>query len=342
MTFEFDLPSDARILITGASGYLGQEVLQYLLTQAPQTWQWVLTDVQTSSTQSAVENVRWVVGDLSQETVRQSIFSQPLDAVVHLGGWMSGRTEQDVARGEQINLHASLALLALCREQFSRGGRRVRWVMTSSIAVYGVPLPLRLDDSTPCQPSLSYGTHKRMLELMLDDMHRRGELDARAVRLSGVVIRPVLPNGASSGFNSDVMREPLMGRNYICPVGPEASIWLLSLSAAVSHVLTLLGMSLQRWQAAKRAQDGCAVNAPTWPVRVGDLIEAMATLDPWVPSRIQFAPHPQLQAQFGAWPIDVSFERAHKLKLLDEREAFGNNLNEFVRQLWLSMPVGPF
>jgi D-erythronate 2-dehydrogenase len=336
MISEADLPPNARILVTGASGYLGQALLKTLWSQAPKTWQWVLTDVQAARIEGEPAGVRWVIGDLTDERLRQSVAAEPLDAVVHLAGLMSGRTEQDVALGEQINLQASMALMALCRDQFRRGGRQVRWVMTSSIAVYGVPMPLGINDQTPFRPSLSYGTHKRMLELMMDDMNRRGDLDARAVRLAGVVIRPALPSGALSGFNSDLLREPLMGRNYTCPVAPEASVWLSSLSAAVSHVSRLIGMSGSDWRLAMGAQGSCAFNAPAWPAHVSDLVQAMALIDPLVPSRIQFLPQADLQAQFGAWPMDVSFERARRLDLLDEREAFGNDLAAFVRQLWLS------
>jgi nucleoside-diphosphate-sugar epimerase len=253
--------------------------------------------------------------------------------VVHLAGLMSGRTEQDVALGERINLHACLDLLARCRAQYRQGGPLVRWLMTSSIAVYGTPLPPRIDDHTPQRPSLSYGTHKRMLELMLDDMNRRGDLDGRAVRLSGVVLRPVLPNGALSGFNSDLIREPLLGRTYICPVSSDARLWLLSLPAALAHLTSLLGMDHARWSQVMGPAGTCALNAPAWPVSVHEVVQAMAQIDPQVPQRVQFAPQPDLEAQFGAWPLDVTFALAQQLALTDERQTFKNDLSAFVRHL---------
>jgi nucleoside-diphosphate-sugar epimerase len=205
--------------------------------------------------------------------------------------------------------------------------------MTSSIAVYGTPLPPRIDDHTPQRPSLSYGTHKRMLELMLDDMNRRGDLDGRAVRLSGVVLRPVLPNGALSGFNSDLIREPLLGRDYVCPVSPDARLWLLSLPAALAHLMRLLGLDHATWSQVMGPAGTCALNAPAWPVSVHEVLQAMAQIDPQAPQRVQFAPQPAMQAQFGAWPLDVSFALAQQLALTDERQTFKHDLTEFVRQL---------
>jgi nucleoside-diphosphate-sugar epimerase len=333
MSHSFDLPPNARVLVTGAAGYVGQALVQALALCTPASWQWVLTDTQAAKGARSDVNTLWVVGDLSDSRVCDALFEHPVHAVVHLAGLMSGRTEQEVALGERINLHACLDLLARCRAQYRQGGPLVRWLMTSSIAVYGIPLPSQIDDGTPLRPSLSYGTHKRMLELMLDDMNRRGDLDGRAVRLSGVVLRPVLPNGALSGFNSDLIREPLSGRDYVCPVSPDARLWLLSLSAALAHLTRLLGLDHATWSQVMGPAGTCALNAPAWPVTVHEVLQAMAQIDPQAPQRVQFAPQADIEAQFGAWPLDVSFALAGQLALADERQTFKHDLSAFVRQL---------
>ncbi|MEY3610617.1 MAG: hypothetical protein RJB14_339 [Pseudomonadota bacterium] len=329
----FDLPSNARILITGAAGFVGQALVAALAKSAPATWDWVLTDTQPFEGARSGFRARWIVGDLSDAGVCDALFEQPVHAVLHLAGVMSGRTEQDVVLGERINLHASLDLLARCRTQFRQGGPLVRWIMTSSIAVYGTPLPRSLDDQTPQRPSLSYGTHKRMLELMLDDMNRRGDLDGRAVRLSGVVLRPALPNGALSGFNSDLIREPLAGRSYVCPVSSSARLWLLSWPAAVSHLTRLLGMDRACWTQIMGPSGSSAFNAPAWPVTVEALLQAMAQIDPQVTQRVRFEPRQDIETQFGAWPLDVSFALAQQLGLEDERDTFQQDLTAFIRHL---------
>jgi nucleoside-diphosphate-sugar epimerase len=333
MLYSFDLPPNTRVLITGAAGYLGQALVRDLALSAPTSWQWVLTDTQSAADGQTDANTRWVIGDLSNAHLCDALFEEPVHAVVHLAGVMSGRTEQDVSLGERVNLHASLDLLARCRAQYRQGGPLVRWLMTSSIAVYGTPLPQRIDDGTPLRPSLSYGTHKRMLELMLDDMNRRGDLDGRAVRLSGVVLRPALPNGALSGFNSDLIREPLLGREYVCPVSPDARLWLLSLPAALAHLTRLLGLDHATWSRVMGPAGTCALNAPAWPVTVQEVLQAMAQIDPQAPQRVQFAPQADIEAQFGAWPLDVSFALAGQLALADERHTFKHDLSAFVRQL---------
>jgi hypothetical protein len=77
----------------------------------------------------------------------------------------------------------------------------------------------------------------------------------------------------------------------------------------------------------------CALNAPAWPVTVHEVLQAMAQIDPQAPQRVQFAPQADIQAQFGAWPLDVSFALAGQLALADERQTFKHDLSAFVRQL---------
>jgi hypothetical protein len=59
----------------------------------------------------------------------------------------------------------------------------------------------------------------------------------------------------------------------------------------------------------------------------------MAQIDPQVTERVQFAPQPDIEAQFGAWPLDVSFALAQELGLTDERQTFQHDLSASVRQL---------
>jgi nucleoside-diphosphate-sugar epimerase len=188
----------------------------------------------------------------------------------------------------------------------------VRVVHASSIAVFGAPLPVRIDDATAPAPRLSYGTHKRVAELLIDDATRRGELDGRALRLSGVVVRPKGPAVALSAFNSDVIREPLAGRDYECPVGADATIWLTSRRAAVAGLCRLADVD----GAAIGAQR--AVTAPALAVSVGEIVAALGRFDAAAPARVRYAPAPEIEAQFGRWPRDCAFSRAESLGLIGE------------------------
>jgi len=283
-----------RVLVTGADGFIGRALVHALR---------VGHDVIATDRGD---------GDIADPAHLDRLFAQPIDRLFHLAAIVSGAAEADFDAGRRVNLDATIGLLDRCRAQVRRGGPLVRFVQASSIAVFGTPLPARIDDETEAKPSLSYGTHKRVAELLIDDASRRGDLDGRSLRLSGVVVRPALPNGALSAFNSDVIREPLAGREVECPVGADATIWLTSRRAAVANLLHLAAVEGAAIGARR------AVTAPALAISIAEIVAALGHIDPAAPARVRYAPRPAIEAQFGRWPLDCSFARAESLGLVGE------------------------
>jgi nucleoside-diphosphate-sugar epimerase len=281
-----------NVLVTGARGYLGSALVHALRVGHHV----VATDRDD--------------GDIADPAHVARLFATPIDRVFHLAAIVSGAAEADYDAGRRVNLDATQALLEACRAQARRGGPIVRFVHASSIAVFGAPLPARIDDDTTPAPALSYGAHKRVAELLIDDLSRRGELDGRALRLPGIVVRPKLSNGALSAFNSDVIREPLAGCDYTCPVGADATIWVASRPAAIANLLHLGEVY------AKALGTTRAVTAPALVVSIAEIVAALGRADAAAPARVRFAPEPKIEAQFGRWPREVSFARAMALGLV--------------------------
>jgi len=305
-----------RVLVTGAGGFIGQALVAALSERASPgsaaadrtpARSFVLTDrvePRTSPPRSRSE-----IGDIADAGLHDRLFDEPIDLVVHLAGIVSGAAEADYALGKRVNLDATIALLERCRDQVARGGPVPRFVYASSIAVFGTPLPTRIDDATAPAPTLSYGAHKRACELLIDDCSRRGFIDGRALRLSGVVVRPPLANGALSGFNSDLIREPLARRDYVCPVTPEATIWIVSLRHAIANLIRMADAPADALGPQR------ALTTPSLAVSVADIVAALGRVDRAAPARIRFEPQPAIEAQFGRWPLDCAFERGRALGL---------------------------
>jgi len=74
-------------------------------------------------------------------------------------------------------------------------------------------------------------------ELLINDYTRRGYVDGRSLRLPTVMVRPGSANTAVSGWASAIVREPLAGRDYVCPVRPDTRMACLSLVRTVDALL---------------------------------------------------------------------------------------------------------
>lgn len=290
-----------RVLVTGAGGYVGRALAARLLAQLRGGALEALTlvDMQLDAAEASAGDARvqLVRGDLGDPAVLAQATAQRPDTVFHLAGITSRQAEDDFALGLRVNLTATVALFELLRAQAQQQGPVPVVVFASSIGVFGTPLPDRIDDHTAPAPTLSYGTQKRMVELLLADHSRRGWLDGRAVRLPSVVARPAAPSGALSAFASDLIREPAQGRRYTCPVGPEGTLWLLSLPACVE---CLLQAALAE---AARLPAGRAWTLPALRASAGEVVQALAGRLGRDPAElVSYQPQPALQAQFAQWP----------------------------------------
>ena len=121
----------------------------------------------------------------------------------------AGQGEEDPDLCYRVNFDGTRALLEACRQR----GSCPRVILTTAGATFSGGAKLVVTDELRSVPATTYGTSKRMAELLLNDYTRKGFIDGRAGRLSSVIVRAGSPNAATTGAYSSVVREPLSGAN---------------------------------------------------------------------------------------------------------------------------------
>jgi nucleoside-diphosphate-sugar epimerase len=207
-----------RILVTGAAGHIGCALVRALSA----------ADV-LATDQTSLPFANALVGNIAYPQFARSLITREVGVVFHLAALVSGGAEQNFELGMKVNLDATRDLLEACR----LAGHCPKFVFASSIAVYGGALPDPVTDETPPAPGISYGAQKLICELLIDDYSRRGYVDGRSLRLPTVMVRPGSANTAVSGWASAIIREPLAGRDYVCPVRPETRMACISVGRVV-------------------------------------------------------------------------------------------------------------
>src|SRR5690348_982639 len=227
-----------RVVITGGCGFLGRRVALQLLERGDVDELVLFDNAPSALPLPEDRRLSVLTGDIADsETVRR-VISGGTHSVFHLAAVVSGEAEADTDLGYRVNLDGTRALLEACRGL----GTCPRVVFASSLAVYGGALPPQVGDDTALTPQTSYGTQKAIGELLVGDYSRKGFIDGRALRLPTVVVRPGRPNRAASTFASSIVREPLAGREAVCPVAPETVMALASPRRIVAGLLHALAI----------------------------------------------------------------------------------------------------
>jgi nucleoside-diphosphate-sugar epimerase len=295
-----------RILVTGAAGYIGSALVRAL---APQGNEAVIATDQTS-----MPFANAMTGNIAYPQFARSLITPEVGVVFHLASLVSGGAEQNFELGTKVNLDATRDLLEACR----LAGHCPKFIFASSIAVYGGKLPDPVTDETPASPRISYGSQKLIGEILIDDYTRRGYIDGRALRLPTVMVRPGSANTAVSGWVSAIIREPLAGRDYVCPVEPRTRMACISLARVVDAFKRMADVPAATLGARRTVLlTGISASAQ----QMWDAVKTKAS------GKVRFAPDPALQAIMDAVAKATTSRRAAELGL-----PHSSSIEEIVRE----------
>ncbi|KAK3386652.1 hypothetical protein B0H63DRAFT_139397 [Podospora didyma] len=260
-----------NIIITGAGGLVGPLLASRLLHE-PQ-YHLVLTDLADPIVPKGVkypENATCMKGDITDPAFVQSLIdaARPVGAVFIFHGIMSSGSEANFELSLRVNLDSVRLLL----DSLRRDTPGVRVVYASSQAVYGQPLPTRVTDDVATTPEGTYGAHKLMTEIYLNDLHRKGYLNAFIVRFPTISVRPGKPTAAASSFLSGIIREPMNGQECVIPIQDRAfRSFLSSPSTVAENLMRVLKLDPAALPAHRRH-----INFPGISLSVQDLMDSLA------------------------------------------------------------------
>lgn len=309
-----------HVLIIGAAGMLGRKLAEQLARDAMLGAKTVevmtLVDITTPPAPPSdfPGHLTLRTLDLSDPSSAQHLVATRPDVIFHLAAIVSGEAELDFEKGYRINLDGTRHLFEAIRLAHLVDGYCPRLVFTSSIAVFGAPLPLPIPDEFHTTPLTSYGTQKAICELLLSDYSRKGYLDGIGIRLPTICIRPGTPNKAASGFFSNILREPLVGKEAILPVATDLRHWHTSPRSAVGFLLHAASIDLNDVGPDRN------LSMPGLSATVGEQIEALRRVagDTAV-KLIRHEPDENIIRICAGWPSGFDATRAHHLGFTAEK-----------------------
>lgn len=288
-----------QILITGANGFVGQALARRVLKQNVMGQDVTGLTLLSRRFENPPDDPRvtLVRGDMAQASLLEEALAAEPDVIFHLACVPGGVTEADFDLGKHINLDGTIALLEMLRLREWGSAHVPRLVFSSSIAVYGQPLPDVVDENLIACPGLSYGAQKLVAEILISDYSRRGWLDGRSVRLPGIMSRPPDEAGHASRFLGDLIRCPAEGEPFVCPAEPKATSWFLSRPACIDNLIHAAGLTADKLNPARLWQ------LPAQHLSLEAVVDGLARVyGEQVRDLVTWEPDPAIQGIYASYP----------------------------------------
>lgn len=302
-----------HILVIGAAGMIGRKLVATIVAKGEMDGQALerLTLVDIIAPEKPADfagAVEPIAADLSNRGVAAKLVAERPDLIFHLAAIVSGEAEADFEKGYRVNLDGTRFLFEAIRLEGLKEPYCPKLVFTSSIVVYGEPLPETIEDTYFIAPLTSYGTQKAICELLLADYSRRGFFDGVGIRLPTISIRPGKPNQAASGFFSSILREPLIGMEAVLPVEESVRHWFASPRAATRFLVHAAQIDTAPLGSRR------SLTMPGLAATVGEEIEALRRVaGEKAVKLIRRVPNPAVAKIISGWPQAFDAKRASAL-----------------------------
>jgi len=339
----------AVVIITGGGGFLGQCLATCILNKGSVVSESdgevplakiILADIAfPPSLQPTIEKaiadktvqVSKVQGDVSQKDFCDSLYTDACAtdnlqhvSVFHLGAVMSGDGERDFDLCMRVNLHGCLNMLEGARHHCHEKLQVTpKFLFASAGAIIGsgaatdyISKTDTISDATRATPHTTYGATKACCELLLSDYARRGFINGRALRLPTIAVRAGLPNAATTGCYSAVVREPLAGVPVVLPIAPHVKHAITSQRAAISGMMHLHDTPLSKIQDVLGYDR--TIFLPAQAISLEDLHQGMlSVIDPTFAKdklgSITYEVDATLSDIVGSFPTKINADRAQAL-----------------------------
>ena len=171
-----------RVLVTGAAGYLGSQLVAALAADARRPAHLVAMDLREVPLQERLAGVSYETADIRASGLRAMLERHAVDTVVHLAAIVTPGRNSRREFEYSVDVLGTENLLRAC---VAAGARKI--VVSSSGAAYGYHAdnPAWIGEDAPVRgnQAFAYSWHKRLIEEMLADYR------VRAPQLRQVVFR---------------------------------------------------------------------------------------------------------------------------------------------------------
>ena len=283
-----------RILITGAGGQVGTDLIPLLIARGHTVTGFDLGKPPAGLPKSDA----WIQGDITYAAeVSDAVKASKADSIFHLAAVLSATGERIPFRAWRVNMDGTVHVLEAAR---LFGARQV--LFASTIAAFGPGLPDPVGNDVSMRPTTMYGVTKVAGELLGEYYASKFGIDFRGVRFPGL-ISAVEPGGGTSDYVNYMYFDGVRKGGYQAFCRPDTVIPLMYMPDALHALVELAEAPRER---LRHRMYNIAAMSPTAQ-------EISACVARRVPgARFTFVPDPARQAILDSWPRRLDDAEARK------------------------------
>jgi nucleoside-diphosphate-sugar epimerase len=223
-----------RILVTGAAGQIGTELVPALLTRYDGS-ELVATDIKELAG-PLPDGVRYEPLDCTDAAAcRRAIAEHRIDTVYHLAAMLSATAEGAPQRAWDVNMNGLYNILEASREH------GCALFTPSSIAAFGATTPADpAPQDTIQRPGTMYGVTKVAGELLCDYYHARFGVDARGLRYPGLISYVAPPGGGTTDYAVEIFHSALSHGRYTSYLERDTQLDMMYMPDALRAAMDLM------------------------------------------------------------------------------------------------------
>ncbi|HKJ96702.1 MAG TPA: NAD-dependent epimerase/dehydratase family protein [Thermoplasmataceae archaeon] len=228
-----------KILITGACGQIGSELVPYLAKKYGKS------NVISSDVSAGCENgsdFEFLDLDVTDfEAIENAIDEHDVDTVYHLAAILSATGEKKPFKAFDVNLVGTNNIL---RAGIEKGLSRV--VIPSTIGVFGPETPREnVPVVTVTRPRTMYGITKVTTEMLGEYYFEKFDLDVRGLRFPGIMSYVREPTAGTTDYSVQMFYHAVRGEPYKCFLRADAYLPMMYMPDAVSSLVKLAEADLK-------------------------------------------------------------------------------------------------